>query len=159
MRVLVFSDSHGRNDTMKRAIEAAGPVDQVIHLGDIEGGEDALRRMTSAPCAIVAGNNDYYSKLPEKLILRLNGHKVLCVHGHRQRIYFGLEVLSYEAEEAGCDLVLFGPIHRPVDAFIGRVRIVNPGSISLPRQADRRKSYALIELEDDGLIKVTHHYV
>ena len=37
MRVLLVSDSHGRNQNMEKVIRKASPVDLLIHLGDLEG--------------------------------------------------------------------------------------------------------------------------
>ena len=36
MRILVVSDSHGKNDDIKRVIEQVGDIDMFIHLGDVE---------------------------------------------------------------------------------------------------------------------------
>ena len=42
MRVLLVSDSHGRNQNMEKVIRKASPVDLLIHLGDLEGSEGYL---------------------------------------------------------------------------------------------------------------------
>ena len=39
MRVLLVSDSHGRNQNMEKVIRKVSPVDLLIHLGDLEGSE------------------------------------------------------------------------------------------------------------------------
>ena len=39
MRILIVSDSHGRNDYVKQAVEQTkkgGAIDALIHLGDVE---------------------------------------------------------------------------------------------------------------------------
>lgn len=38
MRILVISDSHGKNDDVKQVLEQVGDVDMFIHLGDVERG-------------------------------------------------------------------------------------------------------------------------
>ena len=48
MRVLLVSDSHGRNQNMEKVIRKASPVDLLIHLGDLEGSEGYLEAI--APC-------------------------------------------------------------------------------------------------------------
>ena len=40
MRILVISDSHGRNDDVAGVIEQVGPIDMLIHCGDVERGDD-----------------------------------------------------------------------------------------------------------------------
>lgn len=37
MRVLLVSDSHGRNQNMEKVIRKVSPVDLLIHLGDLAG--------------------------------------------------------------------------------------------------------------------------
>ena len=61
MKVLVISDSHGRNDDVKKVIEQVGEVDMMIHLGDIERGDDYIRSIAKCPpeqVYLVKGNND-----------------------------------------------------------------------------------------------------
>ena len=40
MRVLIVSDTHGRHNGLDRALQEAGDIDMLIHLGDVEGGEE-----------------------------------------------------------------------------------------------------------------------
>ena len=42
MRVLLVSDSHGRNQNMEKVIRKVSPIDLLIHLGDLEGSEVEL---------------------------------------------------------------------------------------------------------------------
>ena len=42
MKILVMSDSHGRSDGMRKAIRREAPLDAIIHLGDLQGGEHLL---------------------------------------------------------------------------------------------------------------------
>ena len=42
MRILVISDSHGRNDDVAGVIEQVGPIDMLIHCGDVERGDDYI---------------------------------------------------------------------------------------------------------------------
>ena len=55
MRVLVVSDTHGHLENLERALEETGPVDALMHCGDIEGQEERIRRMIDGPCYMVAG--------------------------------------------------------------------------------------------------------
>ena len=45
MRILVISDSHGRNDDVAGVIEQVGPIDMLIHCGDVERGDDYIRSL------------------------------------------------------------------------------------------------------------------
>lgn len=66
MKLLIVSDTHGREENLKRVLEKTGPIDRLIHLGDVEGSEDYIRSLTEAPVSMVAGNNDWYSDLPRR---------------------------------------------------------------------------------------------
>ena len=42
MRVLIVSDTHGRHSNLIEALDMVQPVDLLVHLGDVEGGELSL---------------------------------------------------------------------------------------------------------------------
>ena len=67
MKVLIVSDTHGREQNLAEALEQTGPIDQLIHLGDVEGGAEHIRELAGdAPAAIIAGNNDFFCDLPNE---------------------------------------------------------------------------------------------
>ena len=39
MKILIVSDTHRKDDNLKRVIEEQAPLDMLIHLGDAEGSE------------------------------------------------------------------------------------------------------------------------
>jgi len=51
---------------------------------------------------------------------------------------------------AAADLVLVGHTHHPEERRLGDVRVVNPGSISLPRLSDASSRYAVLTPSDTG---------
>lgn len=55
MRILVISDSHGRNDDVAGVIEQVGPIDMLIHCGDVERGDDYIRSLVDCPVHMVSG--------------------------------------------------------------------------------------------------------
>ena len=71
MKILIVSDTHGREYTLEKALKKTGPIDQLIHLGDVEGGEERIRMLAgNAPAAIIAGNNDFFVTFRMKECLR-----------------------------------------------------------------------------------------
>lgn len=44
---------------LDRALEEAGKIDMLIHLGDVEGGEDYLEAVVECEKHIIRGNNDF----------------------------------------------------------------------------------------------------
>ena len=39
MKILIVSDTHRKDDNLKKVIEKTSPLDMLIHLGDAEGSE------------------------------------------------------------------------------------------------------------------------
>ncbi|MCR5746774.1 MAG: metallophosphoesterase [Lachnospiraceae bacterium] len=149
MKVLIISDTHGRHENLIRVLREEEPVDMLIHCGDTEGGEDWIRQHTmcmSVP--IVKGNNDFFSNLPGELELDICARHVFITHGHHYGVSMGTERLEEEARYRKTDIVMFGHIHRPVLAHSDGLWIINPGSLSYPRQEGHRPTYMIMHIED-----------
>ncbi len=152
-KILIISDSHGWDDNMKKVIEEQKPMDVLIHLGDVEDSEDLIPTLVNPDCKvyIVKGNNDYFSEdLPNEIQFELCGHNILLTHGHTFGVNMGVDRIVEEAQAHGCDIAMFGHTHRPYFDTIEGVTLINPGSISYPRQKDRKPSYMVMEMNDDG---------
>lgn len=134
MKILVFSDSHGRLLGMYDAIERESP-DAVIHLGDCyEDACDLRRSYPSLPVYAVRGNNDFEPDAPPYMVIAPENFLIYITHGHRERVtWSSVGNLPVRAAQEGCALALYGHTHRVFDQTICGVRVVNPGSISLPR--------------------------
>ena len=153
MKVLVVSDTHGREQNLAEALEQTGPIDQLIHLGDVEGGAEHIRELAGdAPAAIIAGNNDFFCDLPNERIFTLGGHRIFMTHGHGYFVHSGTLYLKREARKKGADIVMFGHTHKPYMEEDNELLVLNPGSLSLPRQEGHRPTYIVMEIADDGQI-------
>lgn len=148
MKILVISDTHRYQNEFYELLNQIKDIDYVIHCGDTEGYEDEMEAVCGVPFVAVAGNNDFCSYLPRERVLEFLGHRIFVVHGHTYSVSGGLGRLIEEAKYRECDVCLFGHTHRPTYCTDGNLQILNPGSISLPRQASRRPSYAILELEE-----------
>ena len=148
MKILIVSDTHGYDSNMWRAIHAEEPVDMFIHCGDIEHKPTELMDYFDCPVYVVKGNNDYMLRLPEVERFDIAGRSVILTHGHRFNIYRDQDVMFYYGEENQADIVMFGHIHMPVVAVKDKVTIVNPGSISLPRQPGAEPTYIVMTIEE-----------
>ena len=182
MKILIVSDSHGNNGPLRTAIMRENP-DMLIHLGDSEYRVSEIAKWAGSPktpCVFVKGNCDIYSYDPSivkpSAVFELKGHKIFCAHGHMQRVNYGLLTLSLTAQEQGCDICMFGHTHVPYDSFGDAIstynryyesgfgmsssgpRILNPGSISLPRGGSSR-GYMIMDMEDDGRYDVRYSLV
>lgn len=158
-RILVVSDSHGRNENVRRAIEKAGKFDIMIHLGDVGNEYREVERMAGVPTYIVAGNNDYARGLLERNIIEIGGHRIYATHGHRQNVHFGVELLYYLALENDCDIVMYGHTHVPYLDEEDDVTILNPGSLTYPRQEGHEKTFVVMTIEDDDSVKYAFEHI
>ena len=150
MRILIISDTHKKHENLKRVLESVSPVDLLIHLGDAEGYEDIIGEMAGCPMEIVAGNNDFFSRLPREKQLQIGKYRVLITHGHYYYVASGITDIISEAQARGLDIVMFGHTHVPLIEYGEHVIALNPGSLSYPRQEGRRPSYILMDINKKG---------
>lgn len=149
-QALIFSDSHGRNENMLNVIAHYPEVDAIFHLGDIEGGASTLRQAVNCAVCIVRGNCDFTPELPETRIVDFWGKKIAMCHGHRHLYCGGTDVLKYWGQEQGADIVMFGHTHVPYLEQGGTLTLLNPGSISKPRQSTKIPTFTVMDMDNDG---------
>ena len=150
MRILIISDTHGRHGNLTEILEREPNIDLLIHLGDVEGGEEYINELAKCPVEIVAGNNDFFSDLEREKEIEIGKYKALITHGHYYYVAMGIEDLRKEALGRGMDIAMFGHTHRPFLDYIKGITMLNPGSVSYPRQDGHRPSYALMEIDSSG---------
>ncbi|MDR0949076.1 MAG: metallophosphoesterase [Lachnospiraceae bacterium] len=160
MRILIASDTHRKNNNFLSIIEKQKPLDLLIHCGDAEGSEYALSKAADCPSHFVTGNNDFFSRLPQEVEIVLGEHKIMVAHGHTYGVMMGNERLKEEAKSRGADLVLYGHTHKPIiDRSDKRIIAVNPGSLSYPRQDNRKPSYIMMEIDEEDEYHFTIVYL
>lgn len=157
MRVLIVSDTHGRHTTLDRALREAGDIDMFVHLGDVEGGEEYINAVVTCEKHIVRGNNDFFSDLPREEEFEIGKYKVFISHGHTYYVSLDPGHIREEGEARNADIVMFGHTHRPFFEQREGITVLNPGSLSFPRQEGRRGSYMIMEMED-GKSPVFHQF-
>ena len=150
MRILIVSDTHRHDDNLEKVLEMVGPLDCMIHLGDAEGSEDYYEQIVDCPMHIVSGNNDFFCDLPREEEFLLGKYRVLITHGHYYYVSLDTQETRRQAVSRGVDIVMFGHTHRPCLEIGEEVTVLNPGSLSYPRQEGRRPSYILMELDNMG---------
>lgn len=155
MRILIVSDTHGRQEHLRQILPKVEP-DEVWHLGDSEGYTNEIAQMAGVPCSFVAGNCDMFgaSYLSDFMIKEVGKHRVYMCHGHKDSVKYGLDALAAVAKAQGCDIALFGHTHVPTYEEVKGITVVNPGSISLPRQDGRVPTYAVMNVDDDGEVRI-----
>ena len=159
MKVLIVSDTHGRDTTLKRLLEQVKPIDMLVHCGDVEGSEDYIRAMAGCPVHIVAGDNDFFCDLPKEEEFLIGKYRVLLTHGHYYYISMGAQMIKEDARARGFDIVMFGHTHRPYLEQDREIVVLNPGSLSYPRQEGRKPSYIIMDLDREGQAHFTINYI
>ena len=71
MKVLIVSDTHGRDENLEIAVNREAPFDMLVHCGDVEGREFYIEALADCPCSIVSGNNDFFSDLPREDVVTI----------------------------------------------------------------------------------------
>ncbi len=161
MKILVVSDTHRKDDNLKMVLSEECPLDMLIHLGDAEGSEHFIPDWVNPECRMemVLGNNDFFSRLDREREIDIAGHKAFITHGHYYGVSMGPEGLVDEAKSRGCDIAMYGHTHRPFLDVIDGVTVLNPGSLSYPRQEGRRPSYMIIHVDADGKMDYQQKYL
>ena len=158
MRLLVFSDSHGKWDRMKEIMERS-EFDAVLFLGDGLRDFDRISADYNGKALLISvkGNCDSYDGTPDERILTLDGVKILMLHGHTRGVKHGLETLEAYGRVVGADLLLYGHTHVPFARYVSEYDrpyyVFNPGSVGAHRYDGA--SYGFIELVNGKI--VTNH--
>lgn len=148
MRVLIVSDTHGKRYNLDRALQEAGEIDMFVHMGDVEGDEVYIDAILECEKHIVGGNNDFFSRLPREEEFVIGGKKVFITHGHQYYVSLDPVTITEEGRARNVDIVMFGHTHKPYFNQSDGITVLNPGSLSYPRQEGRKGSYMIMDIEE-----------
>jgi putative phosphoesterase len=153
MRILVISDTHGRQSVIEKAIEAQKEARHIFFLGDcLSDIEDLQYIYTDRIFHTVCGNCDYGSMQKAADLAVINGVKILFTHGHAYSVKGGLTRLKERALAEGATLALYGHTHVANIQYEDGVYFVNPGSPTCPREG--RPGYAVVDIVEEGIMPV-----
>ncbi len=150
MKIGIVSDSHGRTDTVSRALDLLRErgVQTVLHCGDVDDGATvALFRGLDAH--FVFGNCDVYRDTLREAMsaagvtlhenygnLELEGVKIAFLHGDDKG-------LMRDVEHSGhYDYLFYGHTHEAAEHVTGPTRVINPGALYRARP----KTCAVLDL-------------
>lgn len=102
----------------------------------------------------------FLRSLPERLELKLSGHKIFMVHGSpRDPLWeyvfpdISNSMLFELMKGVDADLVILGHTHVPMQRMILGKLVLNPGGVGQPRDYDPRASYLLLELGEEPSVE------
>lgn len=153
MRILVISDTHGKLagfwDIFKKLKRENAP-DVIVHCGDYYRDSEEIRRRTGVPVFAVKGNCDRDFSENGYMIFETEAGSFLITHGHLQNVKYSMQNLYYKTLEENCAGAFFGHTHRKAYLNMDGVHLVNPGSLSQPRDGSRG-SFAIVETSASGV--------
>lgn len=145
MKIIVTSDSHGDVEILKKiALENS---DASIF---IDAGDSCKRKEEIAPFETVKGNCDLYIKNNYR-IYQASSVGIYTTHGHG--LFFTNKTLAKLAKDFGCKIAIHGHTHVPEITEIDGIKILCPGSVSIPR-SQVGKTYAVINIVDENDIDI-----
>lgn len=150
MLIGLISDTH-IPDRVKvlppKVFETFEDVDMILHAGDVTSQELLDKLSEMAPVTAVQGNTDRIAglELPKHEVVDANGLKIGITHGE---VYprGDSQQLAYIAKQMNVDILVSGHSHQPKIEQIEDVLLLNPGSPSVPRLADR--TVMLLNVDD-----------
>ncbi len=159
MKVLIVSDTHKAHKGLKEAVAKEAPIDILIHLGDAEGYEEEIKEIAKCPVHIIGGNNDFFCDLAREEEFFICGVHVFITHGHAYFVARDEERILEEGRGRGADIIMYGHTHKPSIHEDEHTVILNPGSISYPRQEGGRPSYIVMNVDMDEKPKFVLKYL
>ncbi|GMQ59464.1 metallophosphoesterase [Vallitalea sediminicola] len=154
MKILVTSDTHGNIRNIIKVMKDTKDINRIIHLGDCERDVEELEVLSGVPIDFVPGNCDFNSYAPREKILNFYGLKILITHGHYYDVKWEYDTILKVAKEKKVNMVLFGHTHVSLVKNIDDITLINPGSISLPRDG-KGCSFGILEVEENGKYHIT----
>lgn len=148
MRILIMSDSHNKTYYFDEMLEHEKKFDLCFHCGDGASDLEYFEARLDCPVRLVTGNCDFFASRQFTIDTELEGRKIHVEHGQRLPYRSDSEMLDF-ATVNGYNVVLFGHTHCQKILNRGDYWVVNPGSISNPRDGGR-PSYVVMETDGEG---------
>ena len=141
MLIGLISDIH-IPDRMKelpeKVFEAFKDVEMILHAGDVTSQEVIEKLEEIAPVTAIQGNTDRIVglDLPKTAVVEAEELKIGVIHGE---VYprADTQQLHYLAKQLDVDILVSGHSHQPKVEKVEDVLLINPGSPTVPRLADR----------------------
>lgn len=156
MKCLVFSDSHGNEYNISKALSMHRDADVVFFLGDgLSDAESVAAPDSKRMWIAVKGNCDFRSYFLGREVSKteeiiLEGKKIVLTHGDLYGVKYGNEKIKSLAHSRKADIVLFGHTHVPHEEYsdeCGPIYLFNPGSI-----ASHSGSFGILSLTESSVL-------
>lgn len=145
-KLLIVSDTHSDLSRLKLLV-TQNKYDAIIHAGDFEVASSDLNKLR---VIYVSGNNDIQGQ--ELSFFEVDQWRFLIIHGHKQ---FSFDLNHWHnnlvnlAKKHHCNVVIYGHSHREEVSQINGIYLINPGSLTLPRNATFTPTYIEVDVSKD----------
>lgn len=160
MKILVVSDTHGecsRVIDIYQKLSKESPVDVIVHCGDYAADARELQARLGVHVAWVNGNCDGGFSDTDWSILETEAGNFLITHGHMEQVYFSKQNIYYKALENDCVGAIFGHTHRASYTEMDDIVLMNPGSLTRPRDGSGG-TFGLLVTGDDSIWGKIYRY-
>lgn len=152
LKILVISDTHNEINNVVKIIKNNKSIDMILHLGDVQSDYKKIKQYYFENITYVSGNCDYISKYPKEKIIEIEGKKILMTHGHKYNVKWEYDTIKNIGFHNKVDGILFGHTHIPYLEENEDLVLMNPGSITLPRESST-PTYGILEIEKNKKMK------
>lgn len=151
MKIGVVSDTHKAISNIDKATPYLKQCDLILHAGDNIDDSYYLEAVTDVKVIAVKGNCDSFQEIgKDEDIITVDNRKILLCHGHHYGIEYGIYKLLDTALKSDIDIVVFGHTHRAYYKKEMGVTLINPGSLSYPRD-NFGKGFGIINIKDEKI--------
>ena len=149
MKILAISDTHGELGRVYEVYRDIKDVDMILHMGDhIDDALDLNKRL-DIPVIGVKGNCDGALRKEDCTdIVEISAGKIFMTHGHVDGVNYDITNLVYRGMQEDARIILFGHTHVPYLEATDNLLIMNPGSLTRPRDGSDG-SYGIIQIDGD----------
>ena len=147
MKILLIGDTHGKLNRLRDIWPKLKDIDLIAHTGDHFSDAMKIEKEFSLPVIGVGGNCD--GSGPKRQIIETEYGNILLTHGHMEGVKYDLNNLYYSALEEDCKAVFYGHTHCSSIIESDGIYLVNPGSLTLPRDG-KSGSYAIVRTAEDS---------
>lgn len=150
MKVLVISDTHNKINRVDMILESykCDEVKHIIHAGDhLNDAKEIQKKYPGIIVHMVPGNCDvegYGSNTSE--FFYIEEVPIFLVHGHKHHVKYDYEEILIDAKAHEAKLAIFGHSHSAYKEKKEGIMLLNPGSLSEPRDTTM-PSFAILEIE------------
>ena len=157
MKILVISDTHhsiNRVDMLLDMYIKEG-VRHLIHCGDhIDDAQEIATKYPELEVYMVPGNCDMAGYGPNiSKLIEIGQVPIFITHGHRHHVKYEYDEIAIDVIAHDAKLGIFGHTHIAYKGEKDGILLLNPGSISEPRDTTM-PSFAIVEIQDKSIINI-----